>query len=223
MFLHGWGCDHKTLMPFINKLKKTNTCVCFDFYGFGRSKGKNHPLTIYDYKNGVVNTLKKLGFDRVNILAHSFGARVAFLIASEKEIEVEKMFLIGPAGIKPKFSFKKFFKIRLYKLLKFLSKIKLYSKKKLDAWGSSDYKKLSPVMKQTFQNVIGVDEKKLLPQIDAKTFVAIGENDMETPVYMGRIMQKKMKNCRLEIIKGAGHFCFLEKNEVSSLAYYFFK
>ena len=88
----------------------------------------------------------------VHIFAHSFGARVASLIASENGVQVEKMFFVGPAGIKPKFSFKKFFKVRLYKLLKLLSKIKLYSKQKLKKWGSGDYKVLSPVMKQTFQN-----------------------------------------------------------------------
>lgn len=223
MFLHGWGCDHKTLMPFINKLKENHTCICFDFFGFGKSKCVSKPLTLKDYKSAVVTSLKRLGYKKVDILAHSFGARVALMLASENEIEIGKMFLVGPAGIKPKFSLKTFIKIRFYKFLKFLSRLRLYPKAKLEKWGSDDYKNLSPEMKQTFKNVISVDLKDRLPKISAETFVVIGRNDCATPVYMGKILKKKIKNCRFEIVEDAGHFCFLEKTSVSFLAYCFFK
>jgi len=145
------------------------------------------------------------------------------MIASENEVKVEKMFLIGPAGIKPKFSFKTFCKIKFYKFLKVLSKLHLYPKEKLEKWGSSDYKILSPTMKKTFQNVIKVNLKNRLCKITAETFVVIGQNDSQTPVYMGEILQKKIKNCQFKMIKDAGHFCFLEKTEVGFLACCFFK
>lgn len=223
MFLHGWGCTHETLMPFIDKLKKTHRCVCFDFFGFGKSKEGKSPLFLDDFKNAVLEKLEMLGIKKCGIVAHSFGARVALLIASEKKDLVDKMFLIGPAGIKPKFSIRKFLKIKLFKLCKFLSKIGLYSKEKLDGWGSSDYRVLSPVMKKTFVNVIKQNLAQVLQKISCETMVVIGDKDRETPPYMGKIMSKKIRNCRLEIIKNAGHFCFLEKTEAIFLAYNFFK
>ena len=108
--MHGWGCDHTSLMPFIDKLKEKFTCVCFDFFGFGKSQKVTKPLCVDDYKDAVIKTLQKLGFLKISIVAHSVGARVAFKIASESDVEVNKMFLVGPAGIKPRFSFKTFFK-----------------------------------------------------------------------------------------------------------------
>lgn len=223
MFLHGWGCDHKTLMPFINKLKQTHKCVCFDFFGFGKNKKQTKPLCLKDFEKAVVCELKKLGISKFGIVAHSFGARVAILLACDENVSVEKMFFVGPAGIKPKFSLKKFFKIKAFKFLKFLSKIGLYKKEKLMRWGSSDFKALSPPMRKTFINVISQNLKPMLKKIKCETFVCIGENDKETPIYMGRIMQKEIENCHFEIIKDAGHFCFLEKTDVIFLAYYFFK
>lgn len=207
-------------MPFISKFPNC-TCVAFDLLCDERLNEK--PCFLSDFKNYVVETLKTLGFSKISIVAHSFGARIALLMASENEVQVEKMFLVGPAGIKPKFSIKKFFKIKAYQLLKFFSKIGLYSKEKLQNWGSSDYKTLSPVMKKTFQNVIHESLTGVLKNVSAETLVVIGENDRETPVYMGKILKKKIKNCSFKIISGAGHFCFLEKSEPSFLAYYFLK
>ena len=38
-----------------------------------------------------------------------------------------------------------------------------------------------------------------------------GSNDTQTPLYLARRFNKKMVNSSLYIIKGAGHFCFVEK------------
>lgn len=180
-------------------------------------------FTIFDFAYGTAAILEKLNVKKCSIIAHSFGARVAFILASQCNIKIEKMVLFGPAGIKPRFSFKRFAKQFAYKTAKKLSKLRLYPTRKLSLWGSEDYKKLSPAMKKTFINVVSCDLKIFLSLINAKTLVIIGKNDKETPVYMGKVICKKIKNSILKVVDNCGHFCFLEKTDLIKVAYNFIK
>jgi pimeloyl-ACP methyl ester carboxylesterase len=62
-------------------------------------------------------------------------------------------------------------------------------------------------------NVIKENLEPLLPRIKAETPLIWGEDDRTTPLYMAESFHKKIKNSRLEIIKDAGHFSFLDQPE----------
>lgn len=78
--------------------------------------------------------------------------------------------------------------------------------------GSKDYRVLSPVMKKTFQNVVNYDETYLLSDITADTAIFWGDKDKDTPLYMARKLNKKIKSSHLFLLTNAGHFSYLDNS-----------
>ena len=77
--------------------------------------------------------------------------------------------------------------------------------------GSSDYAKLkTDVSRQTFNKIISLDLKKNLKDIKNPVLLIWGENDKDTPLYMAKIMEKRIKDCGLVVIENAGHFSYLD-------------
>lgn len=209
LFLHGWEGSTASFKYFCDKLGKTHMCINLDFPPFGNSSGPTKPLTVNDYSNMVLELLKFLGVSEVHIVAHSFGGRVAINLASKTQV-VKSLLLTGCAGIKKR-SIKKFFKILHYKFLKMLAKLKLYPQKKLQKFGSSEYKKLSPVMQKTFINIVNFNQTKLLKQIKVPTLLVWGSLDKETPFYFTKIFKNNIKDCEVIEFENCSHFAYLEK------------
>ena len=158
LFLHGWGGSVDSFKIFENELKSKTKIIFLDFPPFGKSSKLNKVYDIDSYAKIVLSLLRKLKIKKVNIVAHSFGGRVALYLASKNCDMVNKMLLTGCAGLKRK-ELKIKIKIYFYKFKKLLSKLGLYPKIKLDNCGSEDYKNLNFVMKQTFNNIVNFDER----------------------------------------------------------------
>ena len=84
--------------------------------------------------------------------------------------------------------------------------------------GSSDYKSLSPIMKQTFNNIIKEDLAPFCKKICSKTLIVFGNKDRQTPLYMGKRMNRLIKNSKLVVLENADHFAYLKHiNFISNL------
>lgn len=208
LFLHGWGGNTKSFM-FCAKAVKDTPCILLDFPPFGDSNEMFNPWTIQNYASLVLELCKHLNITKINVVAHSFGGRVAIEIASNTNL-IKNLLLTGSAGLKCK-SFKVKAKENIYKIQKFLSKLKLYPKRKLLNRGSEDYKNLSNVMKKTFINVVNYDQTKLLCKIKCPTLLVWGNLDKETPFYFTKIFKKHIKDCEVITFEGLGHFAYLQK------------
>ena len=75
--------------------------------------------------------------------------------------------------------------------------------------GSSDYRKASPVMKQTMSNVLAEDVTDDLPKIAASTLLIWGDRDTATPLSDGQKMERLIPDAGLVVLPG-GHFAFAE-------------
>lgn len=208
LFLHGWGADLNSFNFFSNQLKTNYQTLQVDFCGFGKSEKLDFVFTVFDYACEIYKLLKQLNINKVSIVAHSFGVRVAILLSTIFNLKINKLVFIGGAGIKPRFNIIKTFKIYKYKMLKTLNKVKIFHFN-LNKFGSDDYKNLNETMKKTFVNVVNFDEKHFLKLLNANTLLIWGSADHETPLYMGKTMHKKIRKSKLVVVKNAGHFCFL--------------
>lgn len=176
-------------------------CTLLDFYGFGKSKA-DRSLTLQDYADGVKEIIEKYNMQDVILVGHSFGGRVAILLASSLKEKIKGLVLVDSAGMKPRFSIKKFLRKTNYKMRK---KLGLDTSK----CGSSDYKQLDEVMKVTFKNVVNLYLEKLLPSIECDTLIVWGKKDKETPLYMAKRLNKGITNSGLVILEG-GHYSYLD-------------
>lgn len=206
VFLHGWGGSVSSFIALANTLKTKHKCLLIDFPPFGESEEPYTPWRICDYVRLVKTICDKENFENISIIAHSFGGRVAISLASDYNNFVRKLELVSSAGLRPKFSIEREIRKLKYKLAK------RRGDKDSDKHGSKDWQKLSGVMKKTFSNIVEEDLKKKAQKISAETLLIFGDKDTETPLYMGKRLRKYIKNSELIVLKGYGHFAYIEDN-----------
>lgn len=212
VFLHGWGASKESFLMTKNYFFDYAK-LYVDFAGFGESAEPCKVFSLNDYVDELKNLLDEFEIEELVIVGHSFGGRVAIKFAAlyQKCYKKLKIMLVDAAGIKPRFSLVRYLKIKRFKVLKKRAKNNERLQVKLDRFGSADYKKLSPIMKQTFVKIVNEDLTKMSKLIECKTMIVWGKNDRETKLFMARKLHKNIRNSKVEILKNAGHFCFLDK------------
>lgn len=198
VLLHGWG-QNFYMMKFIqDHFSDQFTVLNMDLPGFGES---DEPDTVWDvdmYVDFLHEVIEYFSLEDIILIAHSFGARIAIKYALR--YPVKKMLLTGAAGIQAKRGISYWIKVKTYKLLKKLSMT--------PAMGSSDYKNASEVMKGVLVASVEENLQPILQDIDVETLLVWGEKDVETPLWMGKEMEKKMKNASLIVLEHEGHFAY---------------
>ena len=203
VYLHGWGCDHKMLL-FCHKFLKNTSSLFIDFPPFGQSSKQIEDWTVFTYANMVYSLCQQLGIRKINLIGHSFGGRIAIVLAVLCKDEVQKVVLVDSAGLKPRRNVCFYAKVCIYKIRKKLG---------LDVsnFGSDDYKNLPAGMKKIFNNIVTTHLDDFLPYIQKPTLIVFGKNDKETPLYMAKKLHKNIKHSQLVILEDAGHFSFIDR------------
>lgn len=140
----------------------------------------------------------------VTLVCHSFGGRVGIKLSAKYGYLIKNLILIDSAGIRPKRDFVYYLKIYRHKML---TKLKIRHEA-----GSNDYKKLRGTIRETFKNVVNEDLSPYLSKIKVKTLIIWGNKDKDTPIYMAKKLNKKISNSRLIVLKGCGHFAYVERH-----------
>src|SRR5688572_24005871 len=101
LLLHGWGASSALFQTTMAGLEDDFTLIAPDFPGFGATPPPPAAWAVGDYTTWVLALLDAAGLDRVHIIAHSFGGRVAIKLASQRPERVDKLVLTACAGIRP--------------------------------------------------------------------------------------------------------------------------
>ena len=216
VFLHGWGSDLNSFLWLKNYFVDDYSLVFLDFAGFGKTGEPEKPLLVIDYVNDLKCLLDKFDdIDELVFVAHSFGGRVAikFLFFHQSLYKKASLCLIDSAGIKPRRNLKYYLQVFRYKKLKEKKNKSLKDLEKLNQFGSSDYKSLSSVMKQTFVNVVNEDLSKFAKFLKCKAIIVWGEKDKETKPFMAKKLHRLIGGSRLVFLKNVGHFSFIENKQ----------
>ncbi len=236
VILHGWGSSKRVMMPIAKNLAHLRSCYVLDLPGFGDSPEPVRAWSINDYADAVQAFIESLE-EEVDVLVHSFGGRIILKLCARDfgKATIGKVLITGGAGMKPKRSLKFYLKKYTAKILKapFMILPGSLRQKALEwlrgtaLWkslGSSDYSKLSGVMRETFVKSVSEHLEFTLAKIPHEVLLLWGENDDATPVYQGRRIEKGIENAALVIIEDAGHYAFLDKpKQFARIAEAFFK
>lgn len=237
LVLHGWGVDSAVMMPLMQRLAPLRRCIAVDFPGFGGSPAPPKAWGVDDYAEAVRRFKKTLDLGQCDILAHSFGCRVtlSLLAADRDRSEYGKVLVTGGAGMKPRRTWRYYYRKWLAKTLKApfqllppsLRDKGLGALRGTALWkslGSSDYKTLEGVMREVFVKTVNHYQEPLLPVIGHDILLLWGVNDDSTPLYQAERLEKGLKNAALVKIEGAGHFAFLDQPAAfGTIAEAFFK
>lgn len=92
----GPGCTH-VYMHDLDSLKSSNLLVFIDFYGRGQSDTASDPASysIAGDIEDIESIRKALGFEKINLLGHSFGSVIAQQYAAMHEDNVDHLIIIG--------------------------------------------------------------------------------------------------------------------------------
>ncbi|MEK7597211.1 MAG: alpha/beta hydrolase [Patescibacteria group bacterium] len=214
VFLHGWGVDSKFWFSLIPELINKNYSLYFlDLPGFGQSQVPNTVYDVDDYKKIVYEFIKKLGLKSINLIGHSFGGRIALKIAADNPEFLEKVILIGAAGIIHDSRKKKILTI-ISKFIKPIFKPGFMQplRKKFYILIGSEYLeniKLSKI----FTKVVMEDLSPFFSRIKKQVLIIWGGNDKITPLDDGKMMNKIIPKSKLIVFEKAGHFSFVDQPE----------
>lgn len=215
LFLHGWRSNSTLWFHLFPKLIGANFQIyALDMPGFGQSEIPSYPLFLQNYVEVVFQFINKLKLSKPILIGHSHGGRVGIKLAAEHPEIVEKLVLVDSAGIKahsPSLQTKRM----IAKIVKPLFKIPLLHSAKVHIYkqmGGDDYV-ATPELTQTLVNILNEDLTPLLSKIKTETLLIWGENDTDTPLKDATIMKENIPNSKLEVIKNAGHYSFLDQPE----------
>lgn len=237
ILLHGWGSNKQVMTPLAKQLSGHRDCFVFDLPGFGNSSLPDRPWNIDDYADFVQQFIIDRELAPADLLVHSFGGRIALKLCARKDVEslIGKVLITGGAGMKPKRSWKYYFKKYSAKLLKAPISVlpsglrqkalgKLRETRLWKALGSSDYSKLSGVMRETFVQTVTEHLEPCLPHISQEVLLLWGRDDDATPLYQAERMEKSIDHAALVVIDRAGHYAFLDRPaRFASIAKAFFE
>lgn len=214
VFLHGWGSDSSSFLWTRDYFDYCST-VFVDFPGFGKSDEPAHTWSVLDYVNSLKEVLDGIEIDELILVGHSFGGRIAIKFGAcyQNLYKKFRICLIDSAGILPHRSILYKIKVARYKKLKQRKEQGFDVQSKIDSCGSDDYKKLSPVMKQTFVKVVNEDLSSDAKRLNCDCLIIWGKRDKETKLYMARKLNAIIKKSKLVILEKAGHFSFLDRKE----------
>lgn len=237
LLLHGWGSSGEVLLPLAKTLSDIRCSYVIDFPGFGGSAAPGTAWSVDDFADLIQSFIEDHNLSKTDLLAHSFGGRVTLKLCAREAVRdrIDKVLITGGAGMKPRRSPGFYLKRTLAKLLKapFLilppgAKEKALNRlRESSLWkslGSSDYRKLTGTMRETFVRSVSEYLEKCLPDIPHEVLLLWGSEDESVPLYQAERMEKGIERAVLVVIDRAGHYAYLDRpDHFASIARAFFE
>ena len=178
-----------------------------DFPGFGRSAPIEEEWSVGDYARWLIQLIGCLHITMPHIIAHSFGARVAFKALSCNNF-ADRLVITGGAGLVKERTPAYRRKVRAYRAVK-----KFAPHFAERHFGSEEYRTLPPVMRGSYKKIVNEDLRSCAALVANKTLLLYGMDDKVTPPSEeGEIFNGLIADSRLITMPG-GHFCFCEHPE----------
>ena len=77
LLIHGWGCDHSSLLRQQEFFAHSHTVLNVDLRGHGESGAPEQVYSVESYANDVAWLCGELGIDHVSVVGHSMGGAIA--------------------------------------------------------------------------------------------------------------------------------------------------
>ena len=218
LLLHGWGVSSELFAPILEVLGPGRRLIVPDLPGFGATPAPEAPWSVHDFAAWCVALLDRLGIETCDLVGHSNGGRIGIVLAATYPGRVRRMVLTGSAGIRPRRTWRSAVRVRSYKVLRAVERsaavpavLRRAAGRNADQRGSADYRAVSGVMRGTLVRLVNEDVRGLLPSLHLPVLLIWGDQDSETPIDDGRLMERLIPDAGLVVFEGAGHFAYLEQ------------
>ncbi len=213
LLIHGWNHKNYTSSgntdawnnrsAFVKALSNHLEVLRVNLPGFGGENDPSEPWTIDNFSQFVGDIIHQEKPDVV--LGYSFGGAVLLhwkKISKDKNV---KAILVSPAIIRryekrqaPFFRFKKFIPNKLLQVARNFYLTKVVK--------NPFYSEATPVMKETYRNIVGLDLRDDLHEVSDSLVLIYGEVDSATPPDLVReVLSSASADHEIHIIAGGGH------------------
>lgn len=215
LVLHGWGASIEAVYPIVSGLESVATVHALDLPGFGESEPPPEPWGVEDYQRFVAAYMDACGISRATLVGHSNGGRIAIRMGATEPQRVLKLVLVDAAGIRPKRTLRWYRRVAMAKVGKHAAlRLGAPGRRLRDALvsraASADYAAAGE-LRPTLVKLVNADLRPCLPELRAPTLLIWGGADVDTPVWMGREMERLIPDAGLVVLDGAGHFSYLDQ------------
>ncbi len=209
IILHGWTYSLDKWKRFRELLKQNGYNPVFIKIP-GLTELTDEVWDIQKYSDWFKNKLKSEK-EKVILLGHSNGGRIAAFYASEHPEKIGKLILVDSAGVYHKelvLQIKRFVFKAVAKVGKLFTSSEALKNFMYTLAGERDYQNASPDMKQSMINLSHHDLTPYLSGITTPTLIIWGREDKVTPLSDAVLMNRLIKGSKLKIIDGARHSPF---------------
>ncbi len=223
VLLHGWGSSAELMRPIGRALADAFRIANVDLPGHGRSPTPPVAMGIPEHADLIHDLIRSQFRTGVCIIGHSNGGRIAMYMASHDSMKsaVKRLVLIGPSGITPERTAKYYIRKHLARALKAPFEILpgRFREAGLDwlrhtlLWnllGSSDYRRLTGVMRDTFVKTVSTHLDDKVGQIEVPTLIFWGDEDQEIGRDQVETLESLIPDAGLVVLPGAGHYAYLD-------------
>lgn len=201
--LHGWGRDRRDFARVLDGLD----AVSVDLPGFGTSPPPNGVVGAGGYAELMAALVEELGGQRV-LVGHSFGGRVATVLAAERPELVSGLVLVGVPLLRPVDR-----PVRkpppAYRLVRWAARVGVIGDRRLEREkrrrGSADYRAASGVMRDILVRVVNETYESELARVGCPVRMVWGAEDQEVPLDVARRSAELLDDVRLDVVGGCGH------------------
>ncbi|MBM3737707.1 MAG: alpha/beta fold hydrolase [Acidobacteria bacterium] len=225
LLLHGWGGSAESFEPVFLALQPHFDTVAIDFPGHGQSSLPPRPWRVSDFLDLTLKLMDRLSLARPHVVAHSFGGRVAIQMAAGHPDRIGKILFTASAGVAPHRSLKRSLKRGAAAVARGLAGVpvagavvRALKERMRPHLASRDYLNAGE-LRETLSLVVSEDLTPLLASVRSRCLLVWGDQDQETPLYMGQTMKAHIPDAELVVFPGAGHFPYLDQqNKFNMLA-----
>ena len=219
VLLHGWGASLNLMWPLAEQLAAAGFRVYApDLPGFGSSEAPSTAWSVGDYAAFVTAFLDSQELQRVDLGGHSFGGRICLKLGADSPERIRRLLLFNAAGLRRQSILTSRLRPGLFRCMRaVLRGLRLNALAEgLGEWyheryASADYKMASGVMKPTFVRVVNEDLRPYAARIRPPALIFWGDRDEETPLWMGKELERLIPDAGLVIQEDAGHYSYLER------------
>ena len=212
LILHGWPSEGNRWHAVAENIAREGfEVVVPDLPGFGESSDPAQPWTSKNYVETIKQFMGELDMKRVIVFGHSFGGKIAALIAASHSKRVKQLILFAAAIQPSKKGFKYFATYIPAKIAKFI--LTILPIPPLKRLGNKIVARITGVprfegrdaMKQTLHSVVKEDVRSDLKKIKTPTLILWGTKDKVTPLSMGRTAKHAIADSTLVTLKDLDH------------------
>ncbi len=223
LLLHGWGSSARLMEPIAEALADRYRVFNVDLPGHGHSPPPPEPWGVSEHAALVAHLIRTRIGRPVVLIGHSNGGRIGLYLASEPEGKelLRALVLISPSGMRPHRPWHYYVRATLARLLKAPFQVlpQPLREPALDwlrhtivwkALGSSDYRRLDGVMRETFVRIVNTYVEDRLERITIPVLVFWGEGDRTVRREQMDRLVRALPDAGLVVLKQAGHYGYLD-------------